>query len=84
MRLPIYELRWKQTFQTENDMTPREKLDFVNYLIFLRGKLQGLAIKLLLEGQPHDEVDEAEQRLAELIRRLRVDIMQQWQGDAKD
>ena len=63
-------------------MTPREKLDFVNYLIFLRGKLQGLAIKLLLEGAPHEEVDDAEQRLADLIRRLRVDIMQQWQGDA--
>lgn len=63
-------------------MTPREKLDFVNYLIFLRGKLQGLAIKLALEGEDHSEVDRAEERLAEVIRRLRVNIMQQWQGDA--
>ena len=63
-------------------MTPREKLDFVNFLIFLRGKLQSLAIKLALEGEDHSEVDNAEERLAEIIRRLRVNIMQQWQGDA--
>lgn len=63
-------------------MTPREKLDFVNFLIFLRGKLQSLAIRLALEGQDHSEVDKAEENLAEIIRRLRVSIMQQWQGDA--
>ena len=63
-------------------MTPREKLDFVNFLIFLRGKLQSLAIKLALEGEDHSKVDSAEERLAEIIRRLRVSIMQQWQGDA--
>lgn len=65
-------------------MTPREKLDFVNYLIFLRGKLQSLAIRLALEGQDHSKVDEAEEKLADFIRRLRVSIMQQWQGDATE
>ena len=63
-------------------MTPREKLDFVNFLIFLRGKLQSLAIRLALDGQDHSEVDKAEESLAEIIRRLRVSIMLQWQGDA--
>ena len=63
-------------------MTPREKLDFVNFLIFLRGKLQSLAIKLALEGEDHSKVDKAEEQLTEIIRRLRVSIMQQWQGDA--
>lgn len=65
-------------------MTRDEKLDFVNYLIFLRGKLQALSIRLILEGQDHTRVDEAEEKLADVIRRLRVEIMREWQGDATE
>jgi len=63
-------------------MTQDEKIELVNYLIFLRGKLQSLAIKLLLMGEDPEEVDKAEEDLAKKINLLRVNLMQQWQGDA--
>lgn len=59
-----------------------EKLELVNYLIFLRGKLQSLAIKLLLLGEDPAKVDAAEKNLAEKIDQLRINMMEQWQGDA--
>ena len=65
-------------------MTPEERLEFVNFLIFLRGKLQKLSLKLLLDGQDPTRIDESEARLAEAIRRLRVRIMQEWQADATE
>ena len=64
-------------------MTQDEKIELVNYLIFLRGKLQSLAIKRLMLGEDPAEVDKAEEDLAKKINRLRVNLMQQWQGDAK-
>lgn len=64
-------------------MTQDEKIELVNYLIFLRGKLQSLAIKLLMLGEDPEEVDKAEEDLAKKINLLRVNLMQQWQGDAK-
>ena len=64
-------------------MTQDEKIELVNYLIFLRGKLQSLAIKLLLMGEDPEDVDKAEEDLAKKINLLRVNLMQQWQGDAK-
>ncbi len=63
-------------------MSHDEKLELINYLIFLRGKLQSLAIKLLLMGEDPAEVDEAEMKLAERIGQLRIAMLQQWQGDA--
>jgi hypothetical protein len=63
-------------------MTKDEKIKLVNYLIFLRGKLQSLAIKLLLLGEDPTKVDEAEEDLAARIALLRVNLMKQWQGDA--
>lgn len=63
-------------------MTQDEKIALVNYLIFLRGKLQSLAIKLVMLGEDPSKVDEAEEQLAAKIARLRVNMMQQWQGDA--
>jgi hypothetical protein len=54
----------------------------VNFLIFLRGKLQSLAIKLILLGEDPADVDKAEAKLAAQIDRLRINLMQQWQGDA--
>lgn len=63
-------------------MTQDEKIELVNFLIFMRGKLQSLAIKLLLMGEDPTKVDEAEEDLAEKITLLRVNLMQQWQGDA--
>jgi len=63
-------------------MTHDEKIKLVNYLIFLRGKLQSLAIKLLLLGEDPAKVDEAEEDLAAKIKVLRVNLMKQWQGDA--
>lgn len=63
-------------------MTQDEKIELVNYLIFLRGKLQSLAIKLLLLGEDPTKVDEAEEDLAKKITLLRVNLMKQWQGDA--
>jgi hypothetical protein len=64
-------------------MTKDEKIELVNFLIFLRGKLQSLAIKLLMLGEDPKEVDKAEEDLAKQIKLLRVNLMQQWQGDAK-
>ena len=64
-------------------MTKDEKIELVNFLIFLRGKLQSLAIKLLMMGEDPKEVDKAEADLAKQIKLLRVNLMQQWQGDAK-
>jgi len=64
-------------------MTKDEKIELVNFLIFLRGKLQSLAIKLLMMGEDPKEVDKAEADLAKQIKQLRVNLMQQWQGDAK-
>ena len=64
-------------------MTQDEKIELVNYLIFLRGKLQSLAIKLLLMGEDPEKVDKAEEDLAKKINLLRVNLMQQWQGNAK-
>lgn len=64
-------------------MSQDEKIELVNFLIFLRGKLQSLAIKLLLLGEDPKEVDKAEEDLADKINLLRVNLMQQWQGDAK-
>jgi hypothetical protein len=64
-------------------MTKDEKIELVNFLIFLRGKLQSLAIKLLMLGEDPKAVDKAEEDLAKQIKLLRVNLMQQWQGDAK-
>ena len=64
-------------------MTKDEKIELVNFLIFLGGKLQSLAIKLLMMGEDPKEVDKAEADLAKQIKLLRVNLMQQWQGDAK-
>jgi hypothetical protein len=64
-------------------MTKDEKIELVNFLIFLRGKLQSLAIKLLMLGEDPKDVDKAEEDLAKQIKLLRVNLMQQWQGDAK-
>ena len=63
-------------------MTPQERLEFVNYLIFLRGKLQSLSIRLAVDGLETEAVDRAEASLAEAIRTLRVRIMQNWAADA--
>lgn len=63
-------------------MSHDEKLELVNFLIFLRGKLQSLAIRLLLLGEDPAEVDEAEMKLAARINQLRINMLQQWQGDA--
>jgi hypothetical protein len=63
-------------------MTQDEKIALVNYLIFLRGKLQSLAIKLVMLGEDPAEVDEAEAQLAAKINLLRVKMLQRWQGDA--
>jgi len=63
-------------------MTQDEKIALVNYLIFLRGKLQSLAFKLVMLGEDPSRVDEAEEQLADRITRLRIHMMQQWQGDA--
>ena len=65
-------------------MTHEEKLELVNFLIFLRGKLQSLAIRLILLGEDTAKVDKAEKRLAEEIRKLRINMMQDWQGDAAE
>ena len=65
-------------------MTRDEKLELVNFLIFLRGKLQSLAIRLLLLGEDPAEVDKAEAKLAAQINRLRINLMQQWQGDVNE
>lgn len=65
-------------------MTQDEKIKLVNFLIFMRGKLQSLAIKLLLLGEDPAKVDEAEADLAKKIALLRVNLMQQWQGDATE
>ena len=64
-------------------MTQDEKLELVNFLIFMRGKLQSLAIKLLMMGEDPAKVDKAEEDLAAKISLLRVNMMQQWQGDAE-
>ena len=63
-------------------MSHEEKRELINFLIFLRGKLQSLAIKLLLLGEDPAKVDEAEMKLAERIGQLRIKMMQQWKGDA--
>lgn len=63
-------------------MTRNEKLDLLNYLIFIRGKLQSLAIELLLEGQDSSRVETAERKLTSQVDKLRSGLMQQWQGDA--
>jgi len=65
-------------------MTHEEKLELVNFLIFLRGKLQSLAIRLILLGEDPKKVDEAEKRLAKEIKKLRTNMMLDWQGDAAD
>jgi len=63
-------------------MTQDEKIALVNYLIFLRGKLQSLAIRLVMQGEDPSKVDDAEVQLAAKIARLRVNMMLEWQGDA--
>lgn len=65
-------------------MTHEEKLEVVNFLIFLRGKLQSLAIRLILMGEDPSTVDAAEKRLADEIRKLRINMMLDWQGDAAE
>lgn len=65
-------------------MSHDEKLELINYLIFLRGKLQSLAIRLLLLGEDPARVDEDEAKLAARIEKLRINMMQQWQGDAAE
>ena len=65
-------------------MTHEEKLELVNFLIFLRGKLQSLAIRLILLGEDPKKVDEAEKRLAKEINKLRINMMLDWQGDAAE
>ncbi|MBT8071353.1 MAG: hypothetical protein HKP21_13880 [Xanthomonadales bacterium] len=65
-------------------MTHEEKLELVNFLIFLRGKLQSLAIRLILLGEDPKKVDEAEKRLAKEIKKLRINMMLDWQGDAAE
>jgi hypothetical protein len=65
-------------------MTHEEKLELVNFLIFLRGKLQSLAIRLIMLGEDPAKVDEAEKRLATEIKKLRISMMQDWQGDAAE
>jgi hypothetical protein len=44
-------------------MTQDEKLALVRYLIFLRGKLQGLAIELIMLGESPTKVNGAEKNL---------------------
>lgn len=63
-------------------MTQDEKLALVRYLIFLRGKLQSLAIELLMLGESPAKVDDAEEKLAKQISIFRVAMMQTWQGNA--
>jgi hypothetical protein len=65
-------------------MTHEEKLELVNFLIFLRGKLQSLAIRLILMGEDPAKVDETEKSLAGEIRKLRINMMLDWQGDAAE
>lgn len=65
-------------------MTHEEKLELVNFLIFLRGKLQSLAIRLILLGEDPARVDKAEKRLAAEIKKLRINMMLDWQGDAAE
>ena len=63
-------------------MTQDEKLALVRYLIFLRGKLQSLAIELIMLGESPAKVDAVEKKLAKEIQRLRINMMQSWQGSA--
>ena len=63
-------------------MTQEEKLELVRFLIFLRGKLQNLSIELLMLGEDPAQVDAAEKKLAGHINRLRINLMQNWQGNA--
>ena len=63
-------------------MTHDEKLELVKFLIFLQGKLQSLAIELLLLGEDPTEVDKAEVKLGKQIRKLRINMLQTWQGEA--
>ncbi len=63
-------------------MTRDEKRELVGFLIFLRGKLQNLSFELLMLGEDPSKVDAAERKLANQINRLRVSLMQDWQGSA--
>jgi len=63
-------------------MKKNKKLELLNYLIFIRGKLQSLIIELALEGQDTARVEAAEKKLAAQIGKLRSRLMRQWQGDA--
>lgn len=64
-------------------MNQADKLRLLNFLVFLRGKLQSLSIELMAEGENHDAVDNREKQLADEIDRLRVVLMRQWQANAK-
>lgn len=63
-------------------MTRDEKRELVGFLIFLRAKLQNLSFELLMLGEDPSKVDAAEKKLAGQINRLRVNLMQDWQGSA--
>jgi len=65
-------------------MKKNEKLELLNYLIFIRGKLQRLSIELLVDGEDTSKVDAAEKKLAAQIDKLRSNLMQQWQGNAQN
>ncbi|MEX2499988.1 MAG: hypothetical protein WD397_14050 [Wenzhouxiangellaceae bacterium] len=65
-------------------MKTDDKLELLNYLIFIRGKLQRLSIELLSQGEDTSRVDAAEKKLAAQINKLRANLMQRWQGNAKD
>jgi hypothetical protein len=66
------------------DMTKDEKYALMKYLIFQRGKLQGLSIKLDQMGENADPVDGKEQELGKRIKKLRRSLMRDWQADSDD
>ncbi len=65
-------------------MTRDEKVALMKYLIFQRGKMQGLSIQLDMLGEDHSEVDQKEDELAARIKKLRRNMMRDWQADAGD
>ena len=54
----------------------------MNFLIFLRGKIEGLSFDLLIEGEDTTELDSAQGRLDRVIRDLRRSLMENWRRSA--
>ncbi len=65
-------------------MDKQDKLTLLQYLIFIRGKLQHLSIELLTMGEDTSKVDASEKKLAEQIDLLRSQVLSEWQGNADE